>query len=146
MLVRMIPEQISRHWEVISYAIENSLPPTAGRSKDRMNRILTALLSGSKQCWVSSRYENGVGIMEAILTTQILKDFDEGTRNLLIYSLYGYEQISKESWISGFDALSKWARVNNCDKIIAYSNVRSVIEVVNSFGGDTSFSFISIPL
>jgi hypothetical protein len=147
MLVKMLPEQISQYWPIIKYAIEGSLPPIANESPEKMNNLLTALLSDQMQCWVSYREEGEEGkrVMEAILVTTIVGDYCSSIKSLMIYSLYGFS-INEEAWISGFETIRKWGKAQGCNRIIAYSDVPRVIEVAQQFGGEAKYTFISLPL
>lgn len=144
MLIKLLSEQIAKYWDVIKYAVEESVPPIANENYDKMNRILEALLNGSMDCWVSVNDENKK--IEAIVVTTFSEDYCSGVRNLLIYSIFGYNEISDKSWAEGFETLSKWAKSCGCIRIIAYTDVDRIKEVVNSIGGNTRYSLVSIPL
>ncbi len=146
MLTRLTPEQVSNFWDVIKYAIEESLPPITGNHEDRMNRILASIMSGNTQCWASYVKDGEGGKFEGIVTTEIVTDVPSGTKSLLIYTLYGYSLVEKESWKIGFDALRKFALSRNCSAIIGYSKVDHLIKIADRLGADTSYTFISFPL
>ena len=145
MLTQLIPEQISNLWDIIKYAIEQSLPPNVVDSPDKINKILSACLSGKIQVWAS--YERGESNkFEGIMLTKFLYDDVTEQKNLLIYSVYGYSEISQDSWINGLKALTKFAISRNCSMIVAYSNVEKIIQVVNNLGGDSNWHFLSFDL
>lgn len=146
MLTKLLPDQISKHWDIIRYAVEQSLPPIVGGSPDRMKKILTSLLCGKAHCWASYIVDGDVRTFEGIVITRIFYDDVSDTRNLLIYCLYGYEGVDKLSWTTGLKALVKFGRSKNCKRIIAYTDVPYIIELVNKLGGDTSYTFVSLPL
>jgi len=143
MLTKLLPDQVSKFWDVISYAMEQSLPPTVGENPDKMNNILMAALSGKLDIWASYRKDDKVNKFEGIIATRIIYDDVTCMNNLLIYAIYGYNKVSEDSWNSGMKTLLKYAKTQKCSLIVAYSNEPRVVEVVNSLGGDTSFSFIS---
>ena len=60
MLVKFFPHQVAEHWEVLKVGIEESLPPTVGESRDKMNNILESILIGDLTCWVSYDTDNVV--------------------------------------------------------------------------------------
>jgi len=146
MLTKLLPDQISTFWDIIKYAIEESLPPTVGESPNKMNNILSALLCGKVQCWASYTKSEGESRFEAIVVTKILYDDASDTRSLLIYCLYGYENVDKSSWSSGLKTLIKFAASQGCSQIVGYSDVSLIVKLVNSLGGDTKYTFIQIPL
>ncbi len=142
MLTKLLPEQISKNWDVIRYAIQESLPPTVGQNPDRMTRILSAALSGKISIWASYTREDG-GMFEGILVTKILYDESSDTRNLLLYCLYGYTNSHKDTWTVGLKAVLKYAKANNCQQIVGYTDVPYIVELVNSLGGNTDYTFLS---
>lgn len=143
MLTKLLPDQVSKFWDVISYAMEQSLPPTVGENPDKMNNILMATLSGKLDIWASYKKVDKVNKFEGILATRIIYDDVTCMNNLLIYAIYGYDLVSKTSWLEGLKTITKYAKSQGCSLIVAYTNSEKVIKVVNSLGGDTSFSFIS---
>ena len=142
MLVRLLPDQISKFWPIIKYAIEQSLPPIVGEHPDKMNRILSSALCGQLDVWVS--YNKGEdNKFEGIVLTELLFDEPSGTKNLLIYCLYGYELVANESWLQGLISLTKYAQSRQCNKIIAYTREGDLIDLAKSLGGETDYTFIS---
>ncbi|MBU2249633.1 MAG: hypothetical protein KKD77_22995 [Gammaproteobacteria bacterium] len=144
MLTKLLPDQISTFWPIIKYAVEESLPPIAGEHPDKMNRILSAMLSGLLEVWVS--YKKPSNKFEAVVVTQFLYDDASNTKNLLLYCLYGYEQIDPSSWDEGWIVLSKYAKTKKCHSIMAYSANPYLVELAKTFGGNTDYTFISLAL
>lgn len=143
MLTKLLPEQISKFWDIISYAVENSLPPTIGEHPDKMNRILSSCLCGRIEVWASyNRHEDAIKF-EGIVLTRILVDDASYTRSLLIYCLYGYEEVKKESWSRGLKALLKYAKVKNCSKISAYTSSKYLVQLAEKLGASSSYTYIS---
>jgi len=140
-VTKLIPDQIARFWPIIKYAIEESVPPIVGEHPDKLNRILSAALSGILEVWVS--YNKPSNKIEALLVTQLLYDDASNTKNLLVYSMYGYAPISNESWREGGLAMIKYAKEMKCNALIAYTQNERVIEMVKLLGADLS-TFISI--
>ena len=146
MLTKLLPDQISTFWDIIRYAIEESLPPIAGEGPDRMNRILASLLNGKAECWISSAINKSKRIFEGVVITKLQYDDISNTKNLLIYCLYGYEGVDPESWKSGFKSLVKYASSKGCNRIIGYTENPFIIKLVNRLGGETRYTFVSLPL
>jgi len=142
MLTRLLPDQIAKFWDVVKYGIEQSLPPTIGEHPDKMNRILSSCLSGKIQCWASYTKAEETRF-EGVVLTQILYDDASYTKNLLIYCLYGYEDVDERSWFSGLESLAKFAKREKCSQVVAYTNKKGIVKLVDRLGGDTSFTFIS---
>jgi len=146
MLVKLLPDQISKFWDVIRYAIEESLPPVAGEGPDKMNKILMSLLSGKSQCWASYVREEEQPRFEGLVVTKILYDDVSDTKNLLIYCLYGYDRVNRTTWKNGLKTLVKYAIGKNCHRIIGYTDVPFILETVKRLGGDTRYIFVSLPV
>jgi len=140
----MLPDQVSNFWDIIKYAIEQSVPPIEGDSPDKMNNVLAELLSFKKQCWASYIVEGDKRIFEGIVITQVIDDTTAGTRSLLIYCLYGYREVAKESWIKGAKALAKYAKSKGCNRMLAYTDVPSLIEIAVGLGGEARYTLVSL--
>jgi hypothetical protein len=143
MLVKLIPEQISRHWDIIKYGIEESLPPVVGSHPDRMNRILSSALCGTLDVWVSYLRMSETVRLEAVVVTKILYDDSSNTKNLLIYCLYGYEAIDNNSWTDGFKTLLKYAKAIGCSRIVAYTEYGYIVKLFKELGGEAKYTFLS---
>ena len=147
MITKLLPEQISKFWPVIRYAVEESLPPTVGEHPDKMSRILSAMLSGKLDVWASYRHqEDGITKFDGIGVTQIQYDDASNTYSMLIYAIYAYEKTTPETWADAFETVGKYAVSKKCTRYIAYSSIPYIVEMAKKFGGDTSFTFISFPL
>jgi len=144
MLTKLLPDQISKFWPIIKYAVEESLPPNIGDHPDKMNRILSACLSGKLEVWVS--YKRPDNKFEAVLVTQFLYDDASNVKNLLLYCVYGYTVINSNSWTEGFKVMWKYAKANKCQSIIAYSANPNIVELAKQYGGNTDYTFITIHL
>lgn len=143
MLTKLLPDQISQFWDIIKYAIEQSLPPIVGDHPDKMNRILTAAISGRIDCWASYVRSEEINKFEGIVLTKVIYDDASDTRNLLIYCVYGYESVQNDSWLSGIKSLVKYAKGKGCNQIIAYSELPHIVDILSKLGADTKFTFIS---
>jgi hypothetical protein len=64
----------------------------------------------------------------------------------MIYSVYAFGTLSQAAWENGFETLSKWGKANGCNRIVAYTDVERIREVVKELGGEARFTFISLPL
>jgi hypothetical protein len=144
MLTQLLPDQISKFWPIIKYAIEQSLPPTVGEHPDKMNRMLSAMLRGNLEVWVS--YQHPENRFEAVVVTQIIYDDASNMKNLLLYCVFGYNDISESSWIEAWETVNKYAKGAGCKQIVAYSSNPFIIKQAKKFGGDTSFTFISFTI
>lgn len=143
MLVKLLPDQVSKFWDVIKYAVEQSLPPIVGEAPNKMQNILSGCLSGKVDVWASYEKEGEKRKFEGIALTKVLHDDASMTNNLLIYCIYGYNGISSSSWRQGLISLLKYAYRIKCNQIVAYTEVPELIDLVKKLGGEAKYTFIS---
>lgn len=144
-MTKLTPEQISQFWDIIKFAIEESLPPLVYDSPDKMDRILAAALSDRIQVWASYvKQKDRPTKFEGIVLTQVLYDDPSNTHNLLIYCLYGYNEVDKLSWLIGLGVIAKYALSIGCSQIVGYTKVPYLINIANQLGADTEWTFISL--
>lgn len=143
MLIQLLPDQISKFWDVIKYALESSPPlPNKTNRDDWINRILSSCLSGKLDVWVS--YTKGDrNKVEGIVMTSIAIDNLMYAKELLIYYIYSYDTVDRASWMDGLITITKYAINKGCDRIVAYSDNDNVIGIVKKLGGSTNVRYIS---
>ncbi len=145
MITRLLPDQVSGFWDVIKYAVEQSLPPIVTRHSDSMNRILSSLLSGKTTCWASYGKSEEKSNLNGIILTKLIYDDTTHTKNLLLYSVYGYSKVKEKFWMEGFAFMSKHAIAQGCDRLIAYTDVPFLIEMAKRYNADMQ-TFISFDI
>ncbi len=145
MLVKLLPSQVGYYWDVIAPGIEKGLPPTSYGSDKVMSNILATLLSDNMQCWIitTSPEVNGSSIVGLVIT-RIVDGGPTLIKNLEVYCLYAFKPMNNELWKDGFITLRKFAKANDCYRIIAYSDNVRVIEMVESLGGSSNYRFITL--
>jgi len=82
-------------------------------------------------------------VMGLVITT-IVEEFVSGSRNLLIYSVYGYSFISEGLWRNAVEKLRGFASGSKCHKIIGYTKVKRIIDIVQMLGGSAESVLISL--
>ena len=145
MLVRLLPSNIADNWDVIKYSLTYSLPPMINQSEEVLNNILTVLLAGEMQCWVSYKDWKNAEI-EGVMTTHIIEEYVSKVKNLLIYSAFAYDTTNKRTWTEGLVAINRFADVYGCENIIGYTMAPEIIKVIKLLGGNTDYTVISIPV
>jgi hypothetical protein len=141
---KLLPEQIAAFWDVIKFAVEQSLPPLVYDHPDKMNRILSAALRGTIEVWAEyTKDEDKPPRFEGIALTQELYDEPSGTKNMLIYCLYGYNPIDPGSWARTLSVMTKYAKEKGYSQMIAYSSVPHVVNLARGLGANTDYTFIS---
>jgi len=146
MVVKLEPDQIAEYWDMLKVAILGALPPTVSNNGDLANNILENMLAGGLDCWVVYNDRSGIKKISLIATTTISDDLCSRTRNLLVYTVFGVTPATGKEWQEGFETLAKYGRSKGCSKIIAYTDVESIKKIARILGGDTRYTFISIPI
>jgi len=138
--VKLSPSGINNVWDDISAAIESSLIPTSSEANDmRMFHIQKTLMSGAAGCWLVIRGEKTI----LMIVAYINEDGFTKDRNLVIYSIYAFEYIADSIWIYLNTEFKTMAKNHGCNKILAYSSIPRVVDIVNKLGWDTTYNFIS---
>lgn len=104
--------------------------------------IQQALIKGDMQAWAITPGSSDQ--IYVVGTTAIVNEIGTGNRNLLIYTVNSYAPPTREQWIEAVAAIKEFARVKGCNRVIAYSNVPSIIELVKRVGGETSFHYLTM--
>lgn len=147
MLIRLMPEQIAANWEFLSDNVVEAGPLENVLNDERLNNILNSLLIGDMQAWAEASATETGFVIHAIVLTQILVNDAAGVKNLLIYSLVSVGDVfDLDTWNRGLLTLAQFARKNDCDNIIAYSDNPRIIRLAERFKGDVSKRVIVVPL
>lgn len=146
MLTELLPEDIPKYWDLIKYAAREALPPIVHGSHETMNRIFANLLAGGMTCFVSHTVRDGQTVIEGIVLTSVFEDMCSGTKSLLLYVVYGYGETTGETWISGHEYFSKYARSKGCVQMLGYTDLNKVKRIVEMFGGEARYTLLTIPL
>jgi len=144
MLIKLLQDQISQHWDIIKQAVEYSLNPVVGESPEKMNNIFMALLDGSMDCWVAVEGAEGEKIVGNIVT-KVNHDDASGTSSLLIYSIYA-EGSTEKVWLDGYETLRKYAVIRGCTRIVGFTDNTGMIKLVNRLGGEARYTLVSLPV
>ncbi len=141
-MLRLLPEQISRHWELIHEVLENINMSGTPFDQEIVTRIAEKLISGQVQCWVVNEDKK----LAAFVFTAIIVDSVLGLKNLLLIGIYSLELAqSLNIWKKGLMTLQKYAQGNSCKNIVFYTNIPELIQIANKFGANTEFVFGVIP-
>lgn len=146
MLVKLLPEQAAKYWDDIKVAVEESLPPVVGMQPDRLSNILRSILIGELTVWISVEKRSSGNVITGIILTSFTFDKNSGTKALLVYSVYGYSEATKESWESGFETLVKFGKSKGCHRMLGYTDVPSLIALSKRYGAETRYTLVSLPL
>ena len=141
MLVKLMPDQVTNYWDILSYGIQQSLPPITYDSPKRLTRILESIMMEEMECWIGTKDKTITGI---IVTCEIYEK-NSDVRDLLIYCLYGFDRLSPKLIKEGMHTLKEYAASKGLKRITAYSNVPSVIRLMKTFGSGEAWQYLTIP-
>lgn len=140
MLVKLQADDITSMWEIIKPSIAVSLPPAISASDVVMNNVLKSLLVDDMQCWAFFVSDKIIGT----ITTTILFDKPSGVRNLLIYSLNGFEKVKEEWWEKGLKTIKDFAKSIGASNVVGYTRLEYVKDlVVKKLNGNSEY-FVSM--
>ena len=132
----LLPEQVAKFWFILRPAIEESMPPISVESPDRMVHVLEAILTSRLVVHVFDRVlDDGKVQVLAVIVTGKVDWFDSQHKDLLVYAIYNWVMdISQRDWMTGLVLLRKYKVGQGCKRILAYSNVDSIIKLFERFG------------
>lgn len=133
MIAKLLPDQITRNWDVIKFAMEQAIPEL-GERPETANILLEGFLVGRLSCWAVYKIVDGNYKIGGLFTTTIVSDDCLGTSNLLIYTGYALTKTSAEDWLELYKVLSKEAESLKCDKIVIYTDKPWLIKRATSLG------------
>ena len=140
MLIQLTPEQISAHWLDIKSTLRFNMLPIAEAGPDEMNKLLEKMLLGEMQAWVAMQDKD----IAAMIITMLSTEPGTETRNLLLYSLFGYSFVRSETWRAALATLQQFARELGCAEIIAYTKVERVIEIAKELGANLDYRLVKM--
>lgn len=138
MLVQLTSNQIAQVWPSLKEPIRKALIPQMNVSDEAMNNILKHLAQGTSQAWLLTDVVDGKSVVYASGTTCFSVEAMTGTKNLLIYSLYGYQFIPDKLWKDALQTLIAFAKREGCYKVIAFTLVDRVVDIAQKLGAQVN--------
>jgi hypothetical protein len=147
MLVRLLPEQIGKYWNVIKYSLEHTFPAGTRSKGEKLNFALEELLVGKHMhAWACVR-ENAAKEdydVIGIVLTSVVTEVGTKIQYLRILVLFAFEDVPISDWKQGLVILRTFADSIGCDAIDGYTDMPSVIAFVKAAGGDTSRTYVQL--
>jgi len=112
-----------------------SLPPVYRESEKLYNSVLDRLMDGSMQCWLE--VENGE--LYNVVITELLQDLHNEESQLLLFTLTGFKEMTRQQWFNGYRALTAYAKSVGASRIVAYTDEPALVQRIQSFGGNARF-------
>lgn len=145
MLVKLVPEQISRIWDSIKLSIVAAAPPEMAQEGIEYEGILYSLLSGKMDAWIShGKSKKGGMEPNGIMLTGVTVDQFTGTKNLLIYVYHLWRPARDIVHMSNVDTLKEYARAKGCKKLVAYSENPRIIDIGTKAGFNVDFRVLTL--
>lgn len=138
LIVKLLPEQITKQWDSIRYGIINAIAPIVDPTPDKIQEVLCQLLTQEMQCWCVFEGDDIYGH----IVTSISIDVNTNFRTLIVYSLFLFRKASPEMWEEGWEAIEKFAVSNECARIAAYTNDDKVKSLSEKLGFKTDYTYI----
>ena len=131
MAIMLVPDQIPMFWEAIKFAALGSEIVEEKYRDKFFNNLLYLLLSGKAQCFVRLSAERK---LQMIGLTSIRSDEVRCEKTLFAFSLYSFEKVSGDVWISDLENLKDWAKASGCKSLTAWTNNEKAITLFNMLG------------
>ena len=149
MLLELTPERIDVFWPSIKEALKQTLPE-GYRTERTYTNILEHLFKKDMTVFLSIAKE-GDEKKDTAVAILLVGDSQEpfsGLKSLLIYALYGLQDIPDWLYLEDFQQLMDWAQLQGYTEVTAYSNLDRIIKIMSKLGckTDTHFISYSIPL
>lgn len=147
LMARLTPEAISNTWPDLRAAIESALAPIPDPVKfmKRREHILESLLSGKLMCHSFYKMIDTVPYAFGIVVTTVIHSIDDGEDILLIYAVYGHPKYVTGDYAEKFfGKMGEFAIGIGCKRIMAYSNIKEVIDAIKRLGGNADYTLLSL--
>jgi len=129
MLVKLLPQQIAKLWDIIRYGLVRTWPIGTEDSSERVQELLRNLLTETIQCWMAKEGEEFLGF----LLTKINICDVTGSRSLNVMSVFGFKVVPDAQWVKGMAQLVEFAKANNCKFITATSDNAKILRLLERF-------------
>lgn len=144
MLIRLQPSQTAAFWDVLrhAYMVSQKIPKDC--QGEAGVQLLSNLLSGKAESWLSYvNTEEGRQIY-AVLITSITRNRVQGFNTLTIDALYGLRRVTDELAFETVNGLKVFAKVNNCKTVIAGTLSARVEELALLTGFKKTYTMLEL--
>lgn len=129
MLIKLLPVQISKMWDIIRYGLIRTWPIGTEEGSERVQDVLRNLLSETVQCWVAMDGDEFVGF---VLTRISICDVT-GSRSLNLMSVFGFKAVPDSFWEMGMKMFVEFAKANDCKFVTATSDNVKILRLLEGF-------------
>lgn len=143
MLLRILPEQVVKDWDIISKVIEKSRPPYVDSLYNELISALYSILIEESIIW---GYYDSDNELRGLIMTTTHTDIVTKSNNLLIYALWVIRPMGLQAWRESAVILKRYAKGMGYKSILAYVQVPEVVKLVKALGGDVSWTLAEFKL
>lgn len=141
MLIKLLPEQVSKNWDIVAPVIAAGLHPTTAASRIGMSHILRSILMERLICWV---YETD-GQFRACVTTYSRNDDITLERSMLIYSIASIRPLNRDMFRNMWGTLVEHAKADKCVKVVGFvADQRLVKFYQHEFNAKADFNLVEV--
>ena len=135
MIIQLLPEQITKVWDMLRYAIAETFIPRNTCTNEHMRSILSSLLSGQSQAWMvfdkdGAQERRFIGFM----VTRLGIDSVVGEKTLFIDCIYAYETVPESIMFQAHGVLEKFAIKNNCKSMATITESDRIVTLAERNG------------
>ena len=141
---RIKPGDVIKLWDRIKEAIKISHPPTMDDSEEACDDVLSNLVQGKMQLWAMFEKVENEMKPKAIAVTEITGEPGYKYKTLLIYALVSAGNVSDIEWGIGYNVIREFAKSNGCKKIIGYTNLQRIVDIVQKMGGKAEYVVVTM--
>ena len=128
MIIRLTPKDITKHWDVIKYALIRGDLITPDHRAEVLNDMLHELLCEKAQCFF--RFDSEERKIQAILITKIQQNKRTLEKFLYIQCIYSFLIVDDTIWKSDWKFIEAFAREVECRSILANSSNPRIFEIL----------------
>jgi hypothetical protein len=140
MLSKVSLEHIQKGWPTIAQSIAQFLPPTVLGSEKQIDYIFNALMLDKMHLWMYIKDNENY----AVIITKYTGEIGIEVNNLLIYAFIRFKELTDDIIADGFKTLKDFAKSHECAKIIAYTNIDSVVDMFKNLGGQADYVLLTM--
>ena len=131
MLIKLLPQQLVKFWDMIRLAIAETFMPRNSCTNEHLQYILSQLLSGKMQCWIGFKGTAKERAFIGFLITRIAVEPAIGERVLCLDHIYAFQGVPEELFLQGFSVLEEYAKKNDCKTITGMTDNDRVLKLAS---------------
>ena len=135
--IKLTTEDIVRHWDIVSFAYEQTSFLTEKANLGKMlQNVLFELLAGERECWaLFNVVDNEIKFKVIIgIRTMSAKNNIEPVKSMIIGPVYGFEAATMEEKMLIFDKLKQIKKNKGFDSSYLYTNIPIACNVAEKVG------------